>query len=108
MEREWSSVFLKWKSKPGGGERECRTHYVHRQCEVDLRTWPRQNGSEISSFRFPGPSVSASVCEVSPSKKEVGDRGKVPPGLPQVETSVSRWRNVAICGRLIEYCASGS
>lgn len=46
--------------------------------------------------------VSVSVCEVSPSEKEVGDRGKVPPGLPQVETSVSRRQEVVIHGRLIE------
>ncbi len=46
--------------------------------------------------------TSAIVCEVSPRENEVGDRVKVPPGVPQVETSVSRWRKVPIYGRLIE------
>lgn len=27
---------------------------------------------------------------------------RTPPGFPQVETSVSRWRKVAVYGRLIE------
>ena len=39
---------------------------------------------------------------VSFGKREVGNRGRVPPGFPQVETSVSGWRKVTIDGRLIE------